>query len=215
MPAAAARPQGQGKQKQLPRIEPIRLIRRPDAFDGPDWIFQLKYDGFRGLLYIEPDNPRFISRNGNRMKRFDDLASAIARQLNAGYAILDGEIVTVDKTGRPIFNDLFMRRGELIYMAFDLLWLDGQDLRSRTLAERKARLKKLLSRKSGRIGYVQHFQKEGKALFEEVKKNDLEGIVAKRQASPYTSETTWYKIKNPGYSQSAGRHDLFAKHYSH
>jgi bifunctional non-homologous end joining protein LigD len=145
------------------------------------------------------------------MKRFDDLAQAIAGKLNARRAVLDGEIVCVDETGRPIFNDLFERRGEPVYMAFDLLWQGGEDLRSLPLTQRKARLKKLIGRKAGAIGYVQHFPKQGKALFEEVRRNDLEGIVAKRQASPYTPNTTWYKIKNPAYTQAEGRHDLFEK----
>jgi bifunctional non-homologous end joining protein LigD len=209
MPTTAAKPQREEKQKQLPWIEPIRPERKKEPFDSPDWLFELKYDGFRGLLYVEPDGPSFISRNRNRMKRFDDLALHIARKLNAGPIILDGEIVCVDETGRPIFDDLFQRRGEPVYMAFDLLWLQGQDLRSLPLAERKARLKKLLGRQRSPIAYVQHLQKEGKALFAEVERNDLEGIVAKMQASPYTPQTTWYKIKNPAYSQATGRKEIF------
>ncbi len=210
MPATAAETQRE-KQKPLPWIEPIRLERRKDAFDDSDWIFELKYDGFRALLYIEPENSRFISRNANRMRRFDDLALKIARMLRAEGAILDGEIVCLDESGRPIFNDLFGRRGEPVYMAFDLLWLDGEDFRSLPLTERKGRLKKLLSKRRGPIGYVQHFAKAGKALFEEVKKNDLEGIAAKRRDSPYTEHTTWWKIKNSSYTQAEGRNELFER----
>ena len=212
MPTTAAKPQREEQTKQLPWIEPIRPERKKEPFDSPDWLFELKYDGFRGLLYIEAGNPRFISRNHNRMKRFDDLASAIGRRLNAGALILDGEIVCMDETGRPIFDDLFQRRGTPVYMAFDLLWQGDEDLRSLPLAERKARLKKLLARKRGPIAYVQHHPKAGNALFAEIERQDLEGIVAKRASDAYDAERTrWYKIKNPAYTQSASRHDLFEK----
>jgi len=146
VPTTAAKPQREVRKQHLPWIEPIRPERKKDPFDSPDWPFELKYDGFRGLLYIEDHNPRFISRNRNHMKRFNDLAVAISRRLNAGPLVLDGEIVCVDQAGRPIFDDLFQKRGTPVYMAFDLLWQGEEDLRSLPLTNRKARLKKLLAR---------------------------------------------------------------------
>ena len=196
--------------RELPWIEPIRPIRRADAFDHPDWLFELKYDGFRALLYIEALRARFMSRNRNEMSRFRDLAQAIRAELDGHTAILDGELVCLDQEGRPMFNDLLYKRGMALYSAFDLLWLDGEDLRGLPLVKRKARLEKLLPPRSACVRYVAHFEEFGHALFKEVKKRDLEGVVAKCKDAPYVSEkTTWYKIKNRSYSQAEGRNGLF------
>lgn len=110
-----------------------------------------------------------------------------------------------------MFNELFHKRGQPVYYAFDLLRLEGKDLRSLPLVERKAKLEKLIPARSAYLGYVTHWTERGKALFEEIKKRDLEGIVAKRADAPYGPNTTWYKIKNPNYTQTAGRNDLFEK----
>jgi len=198
------------EKEALPWVEPLRLTWRREAFDDPDWLFELKYDGFRALLYIEPGDVRFVSRNGKRMRRFDQLAKAIAQELGVQNAILDGELVCLDPAGRPQFNELFSRRGTPYYVAFDLLWLDSQDLRDLPLLRRKARLKERIVGRPG-IGCAWHHPGIGKPLFESVKKLDLEGVVAKKMNSPYRPETTWYKIKNPGYTQAEGRHDLFKK----
>ena len=194
----------------LPWIEPLRLVRRQDVFDDPDWLFELKYDGFRALLYIERGDARFMSRKGNRMRRFDGLANEIAQGISVRDAILDGELVCLDQGGRPQFNELFFRRGTPYFVAFDLLWLNGKDLRSLALLRRKARLKDLIAAKQG-IGYMAHYPGIGKPLFESVKRLDLEGVVAKKMNSPYSNETTWYKIKNLTYSQAEGRHELFER----
>lgn len=175
----------------------------------PRWVFELKDDGFRALAYIDAGYPRLISRNRNKMTRFEKLAHGNADELKARQAILDGEIVCVDKAGRPMFKELFHKRGEPVFYAFDLLWLDGQDFRGRPLAERKAKLKKLIPARSAYMGYVTHWAERGKALFEEIKKRDLEGIIAKRADAPYQQEAIWYKIKNPNYTQGEGRSDLF------
>jgi bifunctional non-homologous end joining protein LigD len=207
MPSAGTK---RKKKIELPSIEPLRLVRRQDAFENPDWLFELKYDGYRALLYIEPNNPRFISRHGKHMPRFDELARAIAERLKLEDAIFDGELVCLDQAGRPQFNELLFRRGEPYYAAFDLLWLEGKDLRNLPLLKRKERLNNVVSGKP-RIGYVSHYPFAGQALFESVKKMDLEGIVAKKMNAPYGAGTTWYKIKNPTYSQAEGRHELFER----
>jgi bifunctional non-homologous end joining protein LigD len=90
----------------------------------------VKADGFRGLLYVALGHGRLISRNGCELRRFRPLADSLTRKLKVQSAILDGEIVGKDKIGRPIFLDLMRRRGDASYTAFDLLWLNGQDLRS-------------------------------------------------------------------------------------
>ena len=79
---------------------------RKEPFDDPDWLFDFKYDGFRALYYIEPGHNRLISRNGNLLTRFDVLAGALAAELNVYDAIIDGEVIAADETGRPQFYDL-------------------------------------------------------------------------------------------------------------
>ncbi len=94
-----------------------------------------------------------------------------------------------------------------MFFAFDLVWLDGEDLRNVPLIERKTKLKKLIQG-SSQILYAQHIEKNGKLLFQETVERNLEGIVAKRRTGTYT-EHGWLKIKNPKYTQSEGRHDMF------
>jgi ATP dependent DNA ligase domain len=121
--------------------------------------------------------------------------------------------VCLDKRGRPQFNDLLFHRGEPCFFAFDLLMNDGRDLRTERLTDRKHELRRLLSKvAASRMRYVEHVERYGTALFERVCKMDLEGIVAKYSFGNYVTEpqrTTWFKIKNPGYSQSVGREKLF------
>ena len=101
------------------------------------------------------------------------------------------------------------RRGPTCYYAFDLLWLDGKDLRERPLLERKACLRKLLPRHPHSVLYVDHVT-AGTELFRVVCERDMEGIVAKQAGASYTPDaTTWVKIKNQHYSQAVGRHDFF------
>ena len=125
----------------------MRLSRRPEPFDHADWIFELKLDGFRSLAYIEDGQCDLVSRNGNTFHNFKHLAEWIGENLRVESAVLDGEIACVDDSGRSVFNDLLFRRRECVFFAFDLLFLNGEDLRALPLIERKARLKQLLRRK--------------------------------------------------------------------
>ena len=113
--------------------------------------------------------------------------------------MLDGEVACVDQFGRSVFKDLFTRRGDCFYFAFDLLSLNDEDLRGLPLVERKARLRRLLRRKSSRILYVDHIETQGRALFEKACQLDLEGVVAKRKSSLYRATERpslhWIKIK--------------------
>jgi bifunctional non-homologous end joining protein LigD len=130
----------------LPKITPLVLKRRAQAFDNPDWVYEVKYDGFRALLEIDGAGAHLVSRNRNRFRHLDPLAAALAKRLHVANAVLDGEVCCVDETGRPIFIDL-LRRKEPCFVAFDLLWLNSEDLRSLPLVERKKRLKRLLRRR--------------------------------------------------------------------
>jgi bifunctional non-homologous end joining protein LigD len=197
----------------LPKITPIVLKRRIVPFDNDAWIFDLKYDGFRALLEIDGSGARLVSRNRNRFRHLDALVMALAKRLRVSDAILDGEVICVDETGRPIFLDL-LRRKEPCLVAFDLLWLNGEDLRPLPLVERKKRLKRLMRRRSNHlIAEAMSVEGRGKALMAAVEEHDLEGIVAKRKSDPYRRGVNWWKIKNPAYSQSDdGRGELLNPH---
>ena len=123
----------------------MRLTRVAKPFDDPDYIFELKHDGFRALAYIENSECKLISRNSNHFKSFRALQESLGK-LPVQNAILDGEVVCLDEHGVSQFNELFSRKGKPIFYAFDLLFLDGYDLRSRSLIERKQRLHQLVER---------------------------------------------------------------------
>jgi bifunctional non-homologous end joining protein LigD len=123
----------------LPRnLRPIRLSRRIEPFDSDQFIYELKIDGFRALAYIQAGKGELISRNGNVFRGFVDLATWIAEHLRLESVVLDGEIACVDESGRPVFRDLLFRRRQCVFIAFDLLYLNGKDLRTLPLIERKA-----------------------------------------------------------------------------
>ena len=94
----------------FPRVQPIAPTWRKEPFDDPDWLFEFKYDGYRALCYIEPRRNRLISRNNNIMTRFDALADQVAAALEVDDAILDGEIIAPDETGRPVSSTLCAAR---------------------------------------------------------------------------------------------------------
>jgi bifunctional non-homologous end joining protein LigD len=129
-------------------------------------------------------------------------------------AILDGEIVCLDKEGVSRFSQLFWgHKGEPILYVFDLLWLNGEDLRQLPLVSRKERLRGLIdSSKSARVMYAQHVEGRGKQFFEEICTRDLEGIVGKRRFGIYKDNgNSWIKIKNRSYSQAEGRHEMLKR----
>src|SRR5690242_4975590 len=189
---------------------PLARVLAP--FDSPDWLFELKYDGFRALAYIN-GNVKLVSRRGHVYKSFPRLCSALAEHIRVDSAVLDGEIVCLDSAGRSQFKQLLFRRGNPCFAAFDLLWLNGEDMRGLALTERKRRLKRILSRKKvSPVLYVNHILGGGTKLFEAVCAADLEGIVAKPKRSTYhftPEQTCWLKIKNANYSQVEGRNELF------
>lgn len=121
----------------LPKIHPMELTQQATPFDHDEWIFEVKHDGFRSLAYIENGACKLVSRNGHDYRRFADLRGALPGEINAKNAILDGELVVLDRTGRSLFYDPMLNRGTVIFAAFDLLWLDGRNLRDLPLSERK------------------------------------------------------------------------------
>lgn len=182
------------------------LARLHALFDHPDWIFELRYDGWRALAYIEGGACRLVSRNGNTFKRFPDLCDSIASTVT-GTAVLDGEIACLDSQGRPQFYELMRRRALPTFCAFDILWLNGRDLRNLPLLERKRILQKLVRPP---LLYVDHVAARGVDLFNAASEQDLEGIVAKLSNGRYEPDApTWVKIKNRAYSQAEGRAEFF------
>jgi bifunctional non-homologous end joining protein LigD len=192
----------------LPRIQPINQTRIAAPFDHSNFVFELKHDGFRGVAYIESGKCELVSRKTIVYKSFTRLASIMAK-LPVKNAILDGELVCLDNDGRSIFLDLRRRRREACFYAFDLLWLDGQDLRGLTFLERKSRLRRLVRGRTGFL-YAEHVPIKGKDLYQVICREDLEGIVAKHKLAPYvTSPPTWFKVLNPDYTQKRGRREMF------
>src|SRR5882757_5198112 len=149
-------------------LQPMPLSRRPAPFDDPQWIFELKYDSFRSLAIIQNGRTELISRNGNSFNSFETLRKQL-KSPYAGKTVLDGEIVCLDKRGRPQFRDLLFHRGEPCFFAFDLLMSDGRDLRTEKLTDRKQELRHLLSRvPASRMRYADHVAHHGTALFQRI-----------------------------------------------
>jgi bifunctional non-homologous end joining protein LigD len=190
----------------LPRIEPLRPVLAREVPRGGEWLYEPKLDGFRGVLHLDGGRGAFSSKNMKPLNRFDDLAQALARTLPGVDAILDGEVIVMGKNG-PRFYDLMFGRGRPEYAAFDLLWLNGKDLRPLPLWQRKRALAKLI--RNVPVGFVE--STANPRLFDVAAEMDLEGIVAKRRADPYGPATRWVKVKHSGYSQNEGRWQLFQK----
>jgi bifunctional non-homologous end joining protein LigD len=193
------------------KFQPLQLGRHPEPFSHQDWLFEIKYDGFRALAHIEHGRCKLVSHNGNEFKSFRALSESLATELKRP-AVLDGEIVCLDHKGESQFYDLLFRRGEPRFVAFDLLHCDGQDLTYRPLIERKQRLRAVLPRKSQSVLYCDHIERAGEKLFALAWRRDLEGVVAKHKFGPYLQNAAqWFKIRNPKYSQWAGRERFFER----
>lgn len=136
----------------------------------------------------------------------------IAHSVRAYECLLDGEIVCLDPDGRSNFHKLLFRRDWPYFFAFDLLSLDGKDLRELPLIQRKRRLRTVMPRINSRLRYVDHVARRGRDLFNAACERDLEGVVAKWGRGSYETDgmkTSWLKIKNPQYSHMVGRRELF------
>jgi bifunctional non-homologous end joining protein LigD len=195
-------------------FQPMALFRRRDIFSHPDWVFEIKHDGFRGLAYVEAEHVRLLSRRGNLYKSFGELGGWIGRHLRVDNAVLDGEIACLDSDGRSQFTELLYRRGDPYFYAFDILWLNGRDLRDLPLIQRKEILRGIVPAAPSRILYSDHIEEQGAQIFDFACQHDLEGVVAKWKHGSYlpnSNATTWIKIKNPAYSQIGGRDERFER----
>ena len=201
------------------QFQPMPLLKRAAPFDDPEWIFELKYDGFRSLAIIENSRTQLLSRNGHPFASFSALAESISDSLRNVRAVIDGEICSLDRRGRPQFKNLLFRRGNPpCFFAFDLLTCDGKDWRTEPLIDRKQELRRLLAKVPAfsPLKYADHVEASGTALFQRVCESDLEGIVAKHKSAPYVTQrehSTWFKILNREYSQKKGREELFEREH--
>ena len=177
---------------------------------GGDWVYEIKWDGVRALAFVENGAVRFVGRKGTPIDRQYPELSVLPHSLKAQSAILDGEIAAIDETGRPSFERLqprimasdpnaiasMARSRPVIFFAFDLLYLDGEDLRGVALEDRKRKLSEVLT-PSGIAAVSEHFTTDPKALLDAARTRGFEGIVAKRLSSRYqpTRSKEWVKVK--------------------
>ncbi|AUX79619.1 non-homologous end-joining DNA ligase [Sinorhizobium fredii] len=188
------------------RIEPCLALLKPVPPKGPDWVFEVKWDGYRLAIHIEPKGVRIITRGGHDWThRFPAIAEA-ASKLGVGTAILDGEAVVLDEEGRSDFGALQRSLGgrggkrsstESVCFAFDLLYFDGHDLTGTELSVRRHLLEDFLDGSAGAIQLSEEVFGDGAALLEKACSMGLEGIIAKHRDRPYRSGRTgdWLKIK--------------------
>ena len=208
LPAPAA--SGAIKRPMPSAIHPMLATSVDEPFDGAGWLFEIKWDGYRAVAFIEDGKLRLVSRNQNELTpRFPELKD-LPNFVHAKSAILDGEVVALDELGRASFSLMQQRTGfrpggrrvatkadvPVLYYAFDLLYLDGYDLRKLPLEERKKRLASILITGDS-VRYSDHYEKQGKALFEMARAKGLEGILAKKRDSIYQERRTseWLKVK--------------------
>ena len=182
--------------------------KRAKPFSDPAWIFELKHDGYRVLLVKAGERRSLLSRRGNELIGwFPEIAAELERLPDV---VIDGELVMPDARGHSEFHKLrgrcairdpmrieaAARTKPAAVFAFDLLILNGDDLRSRPLLKRKAALERILKSIS-RVRYCQHIGENGERLFAEADRLGLEGIIAKKAQSPYPRGRTpnWVKVK--------------------
>ena len=176
------------------------LVAAPPPGDA--WVHEIKLDGYRILLRVARGRVRLLTRNRQDWtERFPAVVEAAAR-LPVKEALLDGEIVVFDAAGVSSFQALQQAVGRgagrsLVYVAFDLLFLDGRDLRPEPLLARKKELARLLEGRRGALRYSEHFDEPGQKVYERACRMALEGIVSKRKQAPYTAGRgqAWLKVK--------------------
>lgn len=191
----------QGKKQPMPAgIIPMLATLTDGAFDDKDWVFELKYDGYRTVAYVNGSDVTLMSRKNLPFNRkFPTVVEAL--QATGMEAIFDGEVVALNEEGKSDFQLLQnwqnSGKGDLVYYVFDLLWLNGYNLMELPLYERKAILKEILPEHPV-IRYGDHIEQTGSEFFDMATEQGLEGIIAKEINSPYSPRIRtkqWLKIK--------------------
>jgi bifunctional non-homologous end joining protein LigD len=181
-------------------VPPCLPIASDRGRSGPAWVHEIKHDGYRIMARRIEDRVKLYTRRGfNWADRYPQIVDSL-RALRVRSVMMDGEAVWCGRDGRSDFDRLHSRAhdGAVILFAFDLIELNGEDLRPAPLGERKGKLEKLLAR-SGGIRFSEHIEGDGAVIFAQACKLGLEGIVSKRRDLPYRSGRckAWVKIKNP------------------
>jgi bifunctional non-homologous end joining protein LigD len=191
-------------------VHPMLAESIDEPFDSADWLFEIKWDGYRAVAFIENGKVRLRSRNQNDLTpRYPELKD-LPQYLQAKNAILDGEVVALDEQGRASFSLMQQRTGfrpggrrttakadiPVLYYAFDLLYLDGYDWRRVPLEQRKKKLASVLLAGDA-VRYSDHYAEHGKTLFAMAQEKGLEGILAKKRESFYEERRSreWLKLK--------------------
>src|SRR5829696_7545566 len=196
----------EAREAPMPRyLEPMKATLATKPFRDDDWLYEVKWDGYRVEAVVADGTVGLFTRNGNNAETYFPRLLTPPNWIEARQAIVDGEVVALDDAGRPDFSLLQERISAgrtgrpvpLVYQAFDLLYLDGRSLLDVPLEERK-KLLELVLRPNARVQYASHIDTEGLAFFEAVKAQRLEGIVAKQRRSRYEvgrRSSAWLKIK--------------------
>ncbi|HET9308498.1 MAG TPA: DNA ligase D, partial [Candidatus Sulfotelmatobacter sp.] len=209
-PAELSSIEGATKAEMPASLEPMLATLSTTVPLGADWLYEVKWDGYRALCFIADGKVRMLSRRGNKLeKQFAQVAEALLPGVKADSAIIDGEIVALDENGTPSFQHLQNLTGfgtkpalkgmappPMNLFAFDLLYLNGYDLRKAALIDRRQLLASIIL-PSEMVRYSDHFAGKGEELLQAVRAKGLEGIVAKQAQSRYESRrsTSWMKIK--------------------
>lgn len=214
-PAATAKPAAKAKaparkprpeETKLPSFLPLCLARLEKAPPpGDEWLHEVKFDGYRIEAHVAGGKVKLFTRTGlDWTERFGSGIAGALAGLDIGSAVIDGEIVVLGKDGVASFSELQLaltegRTDKMIYYAFDLLWLDGEDLRREPLIDRKEKLRDLLQGQDeqGPLRFSEHFTQPGSVMLEHACRMGLEGVVSKRADAPYRSGrgNDWVKSK--------------------
>ncbi|ACB77581.1 non-homologous end-joining DNA ligase [Opitutus terrae] len=200
----ARRPRAQGRASKLTPsfIEPMKALL-VDAPPPGEWIYEIKFDGFRAMAFRDRKGVRLLSRNNKPFAaKFPEIVDAVAA-LDVKDAVIDGEIVALDDKGRSSFQllqayDLGQEHPPLFFYAFDLLQWNGRDLRAEPLTERKAQLERLLAGHDGLVRYSKSLGADAEPLLAQARKLGLEGLIGKRPDARYETgqrSGAWIKLK--------------------
>ncbi|GAB1584052.1 non-homologous end-joining DNA ligase [Phyllobacterium phragmitis] len=188
------------------RVEPALALLKPKPPIGDNWAYEVKWDGYRLAVHLEPKGVRIITRGGHDWTSYFPAIAGAAKELGASTLILDGEAVVLDESGKPNFGllqeDLGGRRAtraarKAILYAFDLLYINGHDIRQMDLSSRRQLLAELLDEADGAIRLSEVIEASGEELLRNACAQGMEGIIAKDITKPYRSGRTgdWIKVK--------------------
>ena len=185
------------------RYAPMLATLEKNVPKGDSWLYEVKWDGYRAIAYVRGGDAELVSRNGNSLtERFSQVAKEIGKAVRTPNCVLDGEVVALDEEGRATFSA--MQQGKAgtryLYVAFDLLEVEGEPIVDAPLTERRGRLERMLDKRYKTVQLSDTFD-DGDALYEAAREQRFEGIVAKRADSRYEvgrRSHAWAKVKTTG-----------------